>query len=85
MRTMLGIVCGALALAACGQKDCTPPTIIPSLPTASPGGRFQIMPGGTTGEDVFLLDTTTGSLRRCWFDVKQKLTVVCGEPGPALT
>ena len=50
----------------------------------NPVGRFQMLPGGRVGEDIFLLDSRNGSLRRCWFAVKGGLKVNCGDPSPGL-
>jgi len=49
----------------------------------NPIGRYQMLPGGKDGEDIFLLDSRTGALRRCWFALKS-LNVNCGDPSPAL-
>lgn len=46
-----------------------------------PVGAFQMVPAsdGAGGQDLYLLDTRTGSLRRCWFAVDKSLTVTCGK------
>ena len=51
----------------------------------SPAGRYQMLPGGKEGEDIFLLDTQSGVLRRCWYGVKDQLTVNCGKPSAPLS
>lgn len=47
-----------------------------------PAGRFQMLAAGKDGEDVFLLDTTNGTMRRCWFQIKDQLKITCGDPTP---
>lgn len=46
-----------------------------------PVGAYQMVAAsdGVGGQDIYLLDTRTGSLRRCWFAVDKSLTVTCGE------
>lgn len=45
----------------------------------NPAGAYQMV-AAKGGEDIFLLDTRNGVLRRCWFGTGNPLTVSCGDP-----
>ena len=65
-------------LAACGTQNS--PTTPAFDPSEEEIGRYQMVIGGPENEDIFLLDTESGTLRKCWFAVSDSTKVSCGDP-----
>lgn len=82
---MKAVIIASLCLAACDQQS-TPEREESFAERAAnqrardnPAGAFQMMPAGQDN-DLVLLDTRTGTLRRCWFRVNDQLKITCGDP-----
>lgn len=72
-------------LAGCDRPESSEPKETVTITRAElPVGRFKMLPAGKEGNDIFLLDTVNGNLRRCWFGVKEQLKITCGDASGGL-
>jgi len=75
------LVLATILLAGCSQaNEAKPETEIEVRPV----GRFQMLPATDDSEDIIVLDTRYGVLRRCWFKPKDELNLMCGHPSDVL-